>query len=305
MRVAAHLRIQFKEIDLSEAYQKRVFDYTLSAFAAGRTPNPDTLCNREIKFGLFFEWARAQGANFVATGHYARTQVLHGEAHLYAGVDTAKDQSYFLYMIPEGHLGHVLFPVGGYTKPEVRSLAQSFNLPNATRKDSQGLCFLGDISIQDMLKRELVLQKGRVLSTDGTVIGEHEGASRYTIGQRHGFTVAGHSSETQAQYVIAKNVADNTITVSPNQTPHGSTKTKLIVSELNWIGEVTNGTYLARFRYRQTLIPATLTLTDDGALVELVQPHYAPEGQSVVLYTQDATGLRCLGGGVIQKVQIL
>jgi tRNA-specific 2-thiouridylase len=172
MRVAAWLRIPFKEIDLSEAYRTRVFAYTISEFAAGRTPNPDTLCNREIKFGLFYDWARAQGADFVATGHYARTTISHGEAHLYAGVDTNKDQSYFLYMIPESHLGRVLFPVGGYTKPEVRSLAESFNLPNATRKDSQGLCFLGDVSIEDMLGRELVLKKGPVLSVDGAVIGE-------------------------------------------------------------------------------------------------------------------------------------
>ncbi len=303
MRVAAHLRIPFREIDLSVAYHKRVFEHTVSEFARGRTPNPDTLCNREIKFGVFYDWARAAGAQYVATGHYARVQTS-PDTKLYVSRDEHKDQSYFLWMVPQEHLLHTLFPVGALTKPEVRTLARSFGLPNAARKDSQGLCFLGDISIQDMLQRELVLQKGSVLSEKGEVIGEHDGASLYTLGQRHGFLLNPHTPHTTAQYVIAKDTAHNTITVSPQQFPAHASKTVLTLLNTNWIGEVSDGSYLVRFRYRQPLIKATLTKTPTGAIVELAQPHYVPVGQSLVMYREDGVGLRCVGGGVIDTAQL-
>lgn len=303
MRVAAHLRIPFREIDLSEAYQKRVFEHTITEFARGRTPNPDTLCNREIKFGVFYDWAREAGAQYVATGHYAQTTTV-SQTQLYVSKDTNKDQSYFLWMVPQEHLAHTLFPVGGLTKPEVRALAHSFGLPNATRKDSQGLCFLGDISIQDMLQRELAPQKGAVLSEEGEVIGEHEGVSLYTLGQRHGFLLNPHNPHTTAQYVIAKDTAKNTITVSPEQFPPKASKTTLSLLDTNWIGEVSDGSYSVRFRYRQPLIRATLTKTSSGASVELTQPQYVPVGQSLVLYREDATGLRCVGGGVIADARL-
>jgi tRNA-specific 2-thiouridylase len=293
MRVAAHLRIPFREINLSQEYKKRVFEHTMREYAQGRTPNPDTLCNREIKFGLFYDWAMQNGAEYIATGHYAR---INQERNVYTGVDLQKDQSYFLYMIPKEHLEHVLFPVGELQKSKVRELATKFGLPNAKRKDSQGLCFLGDISLGEMLTRELHPTRGDVLSESGQVIGTHSGVALYTLGQRHGFA----AQSDVPLYVISKDVERNTITVSAHQFPN-KTKTRITLADTNWIGAVAPGSYQARYRYRQTLIPATIEKIKEGkAEVTLLAAHYAPEGQSLVLYK----GERCLGGGVIQSAEL-
>jgi tRNA-specific 2-thiouridylase len=290
MRVAAHLKISFTEIDMSEEYEREVFKTSMREFERGRTPNPDALCNREIKFGLLYDWAMSEDADFIATGHYAQTK----DGMLYAGADDNKDQSYFLWMVPEEKLRKTLFPVGHLQKPEVRALAKKFKLPNAERKDSQGLCFLGDISIDDMLQREITLTPGDVLNEVGEVIGSHEGVPAYTLGQRHGFTLFGQGPDAVPMYVIEKDVEFNTITVSPNKFPTDATKTDLTLSETNWIGEVKNGKYFARYRYRQELIPATKDV--DGKVI-LCKPHYVPLGQSLVLYD----GERCLGGGIIDR----
>ncbi len=299
MRVAAHLRIPFVEIDLSKEYERAVFQTSVREFAAGRTPNPDTLCNKEIKFGIFFNWAMKHGADLVATGHYAqiKRKKKDGSVELFAGKDSEKDQSYFLWMVPEEALRHTLFPVGGLHKTQVRALAKKFKLPNAERKDSQGLCFLGDISIGDMLHRELTLAPGNVLSESGEVIGTHDGTALYTLGQRHGFTIASASTKASQQellpyFVIAKDITHNTITVSTNRFPTGKTETRLTLRDVQWIGHVALGKYHARFRYRQELIPATRT---SDVLVILDAPHYIPEGQSLVLYD----GKRCIGGGIV------
>lgn len=302
MRVAAHVRIPFREIDLSEAYKKKVFDYSIGEFALGRTPNPDTLCNREVKFGLFFDYAMAEGADLVATGHYAQTVSENTCTELHASVDTEKDQSYFLWMVPEKQLSKTLFPVGDKKKSEVRHLAKKFGLPNARRKDSQGLCFLGNISMGDMLARELHPHPGDVLGKDGKSVGRHDGAILYTLGQRHGFTLSNNlHAEQLPHYVIAKDIAANTITVSDNKYPQDRTATDISLSDCNWIGEVLSGEYLARFRYRQTLISTSLTLGRYGAKATLHAPHYIPEGQSFVLYD----GSRCLGGGVVDKSALI
>lgn len=319
MRAAAHLRIPFIEIDLSGEYQERVFKESLKEFERGSTPNPDALCNREIKFGLFYEWARAQGADFIATGHYARVasknppkrrdrhdpnSVSGDFVELLTGIDPNKDQSYFLWAVPQDVLAHVLFPVGYLTKPQVRKLADKFGLPNAKRKDSQGLCFLGPISVSDMLKRELHPVPGAVLDEAGETVGKHDGAILYTMGQRHGFALTEQGPSSSPHYVIAKNLKENTITVSKNKFPAAAGKTKLVLSETNWIGDVESGSCLVRYRYHQQLIPAVLEKTSlnkdykgrSFVEVTLLQPHYAPLGQSLVMYRQD----RCLGGGVIQ-----
>lgn len=291
MRVAAHLRLPFTEIDLSEEYQRQVFKTSMAEFSKGRTPNPDALCNREIKFGMFFDWAVGEGADFVATGHYAQTR----DGMLYAGADENKDQSYFLWMVPGHKLQRTLFPVGALHKPEVRALAKKFALPNAERKDSQGLCFLGDVSIDDMLHREIALTPGDVLDEAGEVIGTHEGAPAYTLGQRQGFSVFAQRPDAPPLYIIEKDVEFNTITVSPNRFPQHARTTEVTLSEPNWIGEVPSGRCLARYRYRQELIPATLDIKTNT--VTLLQPHYVPLGQSLVLYD----GARCLGGGIIDE----
>lgn len=294
MRVAAHLKIPFAEVDLSREYAERVFDESIKEFERGRTPNPDTLCNREIKFGLFYEWTRAQGADFVATGHYAQVK----DGQMYVAKDTNKDQSYFLWAVPHEVLQHVLFPIGHLQKPEVRKLAEKFGLPNAARKDSQGLCFLGPISVSDMLERELHPVPGKVLNESGGAVGEHQGAALYTLGQRHGFVLHHTSPDTPPHYVISKDIGANTITVSANKFPQGAKGTVVRLADTNWIGEVESGPCFARYRYRQELIPAALRKDDKGqTFVELYQPHWVPLGQSLVLYRQE----RCLGGGVIQE----
>jgi tRNA-uridine 2-sulfurtransferase len=213
------------------------------------------------------------------------------QLELYAGIDSEKDQSYFLWMVPEEALRHTLFPVGDKTKTQVRALAKKFGLPNAERPDSQGLCFLGDISIQDLLTRELTLIPGNVLDESGVIIGRHEGVASYTLGQRHGFELFVQHERTVPHYIIAKNSKDNTITISENKFPHRSHKTSITLINTNWIGEVPNGPCRARYRYRQVLISAD----KKGNTVCLHEPHYVPSGQSLVLYHND----RCFGGGII------
>ena len=317
MRVAAHLRIPFLSVDLSEEYTKRVFEFSIAEFDRGRTPNPDALCNREIKFGLFFDWCMERGADFVATGHYAKIVqakpvqknslvesvettrgLFSGQVLLEAGADKEKDQSYFLWAVPEEKLRRTLFPIGHLKKPEVRALAKKFGLPNADRKDSQGLCFLGPVSIDEMLHRELELVPGDVVDERGAVIGRHAGAQAYTLGQRHGFELGVHTQGMQPHFVIAKDIARNTVTVSTDRFPKDARETVVELSEANWIGprfaKATQGEKLAaRYRYRQKLIPAELSA--DKNTVTLFEPHFVPEGQSLVLYD----GARCIGGGVI------
>ena len=331
-RVAAHLRIPFIEIDLSKEYEREVFRASLNDFSRGRTPNPDTLCNQKIKFGHFREFVQSRGADFIATGHYARVaprddllQVRDfsaekslkssagrlrspSEGHpvsLFGGIDAEKDQSYFLWMVPETVLRHTLFPVGSLQKSEVRDRARQFGLPNAARKDSQGLCFLGDISITDMLERELAPQPGDVRDEHGEVVGRHRGAVAYTLGQRHGFELRVQSGAPH--YVVAKNIKLNTITVSTSPVPRGASGTRVTLADTNWIGAVLDGEYRARFRYRQKLIPARLQRVGKAVTVILAEPQYAPPGQSLVLYDLPrgkAGEERCIGGGIITDVEL-
>lgn len=308
MRVAAHLGIPFMEVDLSQEYQREVFAPSIEEFKTGNTPNPDTLCNERIKFGIFFDFCVEHGADYVATGHYAQTR----DGRLYVSADENKDQSYFLWAVPEERLRRTLFPVGDKTKPDVRRLARKFGLPNRARKDSQGLCFLGDIGMEDMLEREVPQAPGAVLSETGEEIGTHRGAAYYTLGQRHGFTQlslgeakASHA-DAKPLYVIAKDMERNTITVSESRFPNHAHKTRIEVGNANWIGTIEDGPCQVRYRYRQTLIPAALRKEASGgerAFAEIVldEPHYVPHGQSLVLYRGD----QCLGGGVIKKAELM
>lgn len=299
MRVAAKLEIPFMELDLSKHYEEQIFQNTLSEFKKGRTPNPDVLCNREIKFGEFYTFAKQHGADFVATGHYAQTK----NGKLYAARDAAKEQSYFLWMVPSAVLEHTLFPVGDLEKSQVRALAEKFKLPNATRKDSQGLCFLGDVSLADMLIKELSPVPGDVVSEHGERIGRHKGAMLYTLGERHGFELFAHTPDTKPHFVIAKDAQANTITVSEHRFPRGATKTECVLTETNWIGDTAQGQLFARYRYHQKLIPAELKA--DRHTVILPEPQYVPEGQSLVLYTEEGGDERCLGGGIVDKATLI
>ena len=226
--------------------------------------------------------------------------MLYNSTQLLAGADQEKDQSYFLWAVPEERLAKTLFPVGGLYKSEVRKLATQFNLPNAARKDSQGLCFLGGVSMEDALMRELSPMSGEVLGEAGNVIGAHRGAVLYTMGQRHGFDVQAAHSSTEPLYVVDKDTKHNTITVKRKASPFSLPATpRVVLREENWIGEVGEGTYEARFRYRQKLFPANISRAEGNIIVVVDTAEPIPVGQSLVLYS----GERCLGGGVITSVR--
>jgi tRNA-specific 2-thiouridylase len=295
MRVAAHLDIPFITMDFAEEYKRDVVDYMIREYKAGRTPNPDVMCNKYIKFGAFYREARMRGADFVATGHYARTD----GAHLLTSADKEKDQSYFLWTLSGAELSHIFFPVGGYEKKDVRVLAEKFKLPTAKKKDSQGLCFVGKLDMKDFLKEFIPPKEGQVLSESGEVVGRHEGAWFYTIGQRHGFDIFQKTPAEEKMYVVAKNVRENTITVSPRKMDEESgAVSEVVLEETNWIaGAPEEGkTYTAQTRYHGTAHECTVSIKDGETKVVFSKPHMAPSGQSLVLYDGDI----CLGGGIIR-----
>src|SRR3989344_5616199 len=209
MRVAAHLQIPFVTYDLSEEYKRDVVDYFVSEYKAGRTPNPDVMCNRAIKFGVFWKRAQAEGADMIATGHYAQIKHRTQNLELAASRDSEKDQTYFLWTLTHNDLAHTLFPVGGFNKSDVRALAREARLPNAERKDSQGLCFLGHVDMRAFLKRYLPTTVGPIYDSGGTKIGEHEGMWFYTIGEH--IPLGGLEKR---QYIVEKDAQKNSLVVS-------------------------------------------------------------------------------------------
>ena len=322
MRVAAQLDIPLLTLDLSREYKVGVVDYLVAEYRAGRTPNPDVMCNKQIKFGAFYDWALAQGADFVATGHYAKIvssrpkTVLPAHGHrgefaikpvfnLVQSKDQTKDQTYFLWNLTGGQLEHVLFPIGIYEKSQVRQLAAKASLPTATKKDSQGLCFIGKLDFTEFLKTLINTQSGQVLNEQGEVIGRHDGAALYTPGQRHGFLVEQKSATDRPYYVLSKNIKNNTLTVTTDlKQSAGKTKQKnkeIELSAVNWIASEPkpNQIYQARFRYRQPLQSCRLSKSKAGNrwLVKFDAPQpVLPAGQSLVVYN----GEICLGGGIIE-----
>lgn len=297
MRVAAQLEIPFVTLDLEKEYKEEVVDYMIREYKLGRTPNPDVMCNRYVKFGGFFSWAMKQGAEFVATGHYA--QVIKNNKGLYelhAGDDVNKDQSYFLWTLTQEQLSKTLFPVGNIEKPEVRKIARKFKLVTVDKKDSQGLCFIGKIDVKEFLLHYIDLKKGDVLSGEGDVIGEHDGAFFYTIGERHGFTITKKTPNDEPYYVISKNIDSNTITVSykiEGNLPNALAGVSL--RDINWNqGKIPEGDNLyARSRYRESL-QRVVKINENFVIFQNPQSTLSP-GQSLVVYD----GPICLGGGII------
>jgi tRNA-specific 2-thiouridylase len=296
MRVAAHLDIPFITLDLEKEYKQEVVDYMIDEYKKGRTPNPDVMCNRYVKFGGFYDWAMDQGADFVATGHYARVQ----DGALLAGKDHNKDQSYFLWTLTKEKLSKTLFPVGDIEKTEVRRLAEKFKLPNATKKDSQGLCFVGKIDMKDFLKNFMEGRQGDVLNAKGEVIGHHEGALFYTLGERHGFTITKKTPDDKPYFVIAKDNEKNTLTVSSEKHSDNEDCKMVPIKHTNWIREIPNKDtiYKARVRYRGTLHEVRINVFPENETeinfinsLDVIAP-----GQSIVVYQ----GESCLGGGIIQ-----
>src|SRR3989344_246281 len=297
MRIAVALDLPFMEIDLSEDYKRSVIDPMIAGYKKGITPNPDILCNRSIKFGSFLRFAKDNDADFIATGHYARIGRRKG-LELLRGNDKAKDQSYFLYLLDESDLSSTIFPVGGLVKSEVRQLAHKFKLPVATKPDSQGLCFVGDVTMKDFLGRYIKLRKGDILNSENKVIGQHDGAALYTIGQRHGFTVESHEAVGAPYYVIESDVKRNVIWVSRDVSV-GYSK-KVIIEKMHWISKLTNLpiTVDVQARYREKPRSAVLSHELNKIVVQFDKPPLVSPGQSLVLYDGD----KCLGGGVVSEL---
>ncbi len=292
MRVAAALDIPFLTFDLEAEYKKGVVDYMLDEYRHGRTPNPDVMCNKEIKFGSFFAKAREMGADFIATGHYAQNAF----NTLVEGKDKNKDQSYFLWTIKKADMPYVLFPVGGLQKKDVRALAAKFKLPVAEKKDSQGICFIGKVDMKDFLSHYIDEKQGNVLNETGEIIGTHRGVWFYTVGERHGFTITEKTNNDKPYFVVSKNIEANTITVSHRNTTVLHVCNQVRLKDMNEISEIPQHVPLtARYRYRQ--IPVECTV--DGNNVFFIKAQeYIPTGQSLVIYKNET----CLGGGIIEAV---
>lgn len=291
MRVCAHLGVPFMTIDAEKEYKDYVGEYFISEYRAGRTPNPDVMCNREIKFGVFYNKARELGADYIATGHYAQVK----DGKLLAGKDTAKDQSYFLWTLTPEILEHTLFPVGHLEKKDVRKLAEKYELPTAEKKDSQGVCFLGPIDMKEFLSHYIEKKRGDVLDAHGNIIGFHDGALFFTLGERHGFTITEKGSDDSRLYVTSRDLENNTLTVI-SKVSRGSTSTHLREIKLeseNWIIPPIGGkNYSARIRYQQPL--QVCRIENDTVIFETAQ-EFASVGQSVVVYDGEV----CIGGGII------
>jgi tRNA-specific 2-thiouridylase len=334
MLVAESLGIPFQTIDLSDEYRKRIVDYMFAEYKAGRTPNPDVLCNREIKFDVFLKAAEQLGAEFVATGHYCQkqeTNTADGKVyHLLAGKDNNKDQSYFLCQVTQEQLSKALFPIGHLTKPEVRAIATTMGLATAEKKDSQGLCFIGKVRLPEFLQQQLLPKKGNIIEidahsqvytteqlvseelrdicskivyqeSDGKKVGEHNGAHYYTIGQRKGLNVGG---KAEGVYVTATDTNTNTIYIGMGDTHPGLLRKGLFIpsQDVHWIREdlkIKNDNqvdYLVRIRYRQALIKATLYARTEGIYIVFEHPVKAvAAGQFAAWYD----GEELIGSGVI------
>jgi tRNA-uridine 2-sulfurtransferase len=285
--VAAHLDIPLRVYDFQTEYRRQVVDYMIAEYQAGRTPNPDIMCNQDIKFSLFLQSALAEGAEMIATGHYARVE----DGRLLRAKDDAKDQTYFLYRVTAGALQKTLMPIGDYTKPEVRALAAKLGLPTATKKDSQGICFVGPVGMKAFLRQYVEAAPGPIVLTGGREIGQHDGAIFYTIGQRSGLGVGGG----KPFYVLRKDMSTNTVVVTDDPEDLALHSDRIHLEDTHWIGAAPKAgkSYQVRFRHRGELVSCTL---DDRNTLKLKKPVKAlAPGQSAVLYDGEV----CLGGGVM------
>ncbi|MDY0248756.1 MAG: tRNA 2-thiouridine(34) synthase MnmA [Pseudomonas sp.] len=295
------LGIKLYTANFAAEYWDNVFEHFLAEYKAGRTPNPDILCNREIKFKAFLDYAEQLGAHLIATGHYVRRRDVNGSSELLKGIDGNKDQSYFLHAVGGEQIHKSLFPVGEYEKPVVRDLAEQHGLVTAKKKDSTGICFIGERRFTDFLKQYLPAQPGVIETVDGVALGQHNGLMYHTIGQRQGLGIGGlKNASEEAWYVLAKDLARNVLIVGQgNEHPWLFSRT-LLTREVNWINPVNLSALdnlTAKVRYRQSDQACSIAQTDDGYLVTFTQPQRAVTlGQSIVFYMDEV----CLGGGVIE-----
>ncbi|MCJ8170811.1 tRNA 2-thiouridine(34) synthase MnmA [Atopomonas sediminilitoris] len=299
--VADKLGITLHTANFAAEYWDNVFEHFLAEYKAGRTPNPDILCNREIKFKAFLDYALSLGADLIATGHYVRRRDVQGSSQLLKGLDGNKDQSYFLHAVGGEQIGKTLFPVGELEKPEVRRLAEEFGLATAKKKDSTGICFIGERRFSDFLKQYLPAQPGNIETTDGDVIGRHHGLMYHTIGQRQGLGIGGmKDASDDPWYVLAKDLSRNVLVVGQGNEHPWLFSRSLAASDMYWVNPVDLSTpreLTAKVRYRQSDQACRLEKTANGYLATFSEPQRAvTPGQSVVFYDGEV----CLGGGVIE-----
>jgi|SRR3989344_717450 len=305
MRVAAKLGIEFKTWDFSKEYGKKVAQYMIRGYRAGITPNPDVMCNKEIKFGLFLKKALAEGADYITTGHYVRKLKFKDKKSkierykLLMGKDKNKDQSYFLWTLTQEQLKYCLFPIGDYIKPEVRGLAKKFNLPNHAKKDSQGVCFIGQLDMKDFLKNYIKSKKGKIiLAEKNKLVGTHDGAYYYTIGQRHGLNIR---TGQGPYFVVSKDIKKNIVYVADSRRDLDLRSEKTKLEQISWIGDQPKLPIPAqvKIRYRNKSIPAIifeLNTRTKTTWIKFKKPANAmAPGQSAVFYR----GQEVLGGGII------
>jgi tRNA-specific 2-thiouridylase len=289
-RVAVQLGIDFKVFDFENEYKHKVVDYMIDEYKMGRTPNPDIMCNQEVKFKIFLETALEDGADMIATGHYARVE--HGVLKM--ATDTNKDQTYFLYRVTGVALEKTLFPLGEYTKPTVRDMAKERGLFTAGKKDSQGICFVGKVGIREFLSQYVEQVPGEIIDkrTD-KVLGHHDGAIFYTLGQRHGLDLGGGLP----YYVVGKNMEKNEVYVTTDLNDETLWKDTVQLKDVHWINDTPMaGVYTIRIRHRAALTPADITFDGEHIALSLHDQQRAiASGQSVVIYRDDT----CLGGGVV------
>lgn len=293
--VAAKLGIKFEQLDFINEYHEKVIDYFYEEYEKGRTPNPDVMCNKEIKFGLFLDWALNNGFDMVATGHYARVRNVNGEYQLLRGLDESKDQSYFLYLLNQRQLSKAMFPIGDMVKTDLRGLAEKAGLHTFDKPDSVGICFVGEVNIREFLKKRLPLKVGEVVNAKGDVLGTHDGVQFYTVGQRHGFKIEKYVG--LPLYVIGKNVEKNQLIVGFAKEVN---RKEFDAAELHWIGTKPEDKFACdvRIRHLGELHGAWVELKDGKARVVLSDCVFgvAP-GQSVVFYVGEVL----VGGGVIER----
>lgn len=294
-RVAVQLDIPFKMYDFETEYRQKVVDYMIAEYQAGRTPNPDIMCNQEVKFKLFLDTALADGADMIATGHYARVQ----NGRLLTAANSDKDQTYFLYRVTEDALNKCLMPIGEFsTKEEVRDMAKKLNLVTAQKKDSQGICFVGKVGIRDFLSQYVTARPGVIKEQNGIVVGEHDGAIFYTIGQRHGLNVGGGLP----YYVVGKDMEKNEVYVTTDLDDPGLWKDVLNLTDIHWINSVPDMTksYQIRTRHRAPLVDGDLVAVDEDETTKLQvklsdKIRAITPGQSTVIYD----GQYVVGGGIV------
>lgn len=300
VRVCNQLDIPYYAVNFEKQYWDKVFTYFLDEYKAGRTPNPDVMCNKEIKFKAFLDHALSLGADYVATGHYARVRERNGRYELLRGVDDNKDQTYFLNQLTEDVLSKVMFPLGNMHKSEVRKIAKEHGLATATKKDSTGICFIGERNFKEFLSEYLPAQPGEMQTLNGVIKGQHDGLMYYTIGQRQGLGIGGAG---EPWFVVGKNIKENILYVEQGDKNEYLYSDALIATDINWIhpDRVEDSfTCTAKFRYRQQDSPVTVTKIDDervkvtfGERQRAITP-----GQAVVFYNGDV----CLGGGTIDEI---